>query len=88
MSPVAKQMTSNMVFAMHNVMQICFVGFSTAVAESVAFNVYSLPGCSASSDDKFAILNQRNCKFFFGPNEAKYFLHSCHASTREFPGGH
>ena len=41
-SPVARQMTSNMVVAMRDVVQMCFVGFSiqierAAVAESVAF---------------------------------------------------
>ena len=65
MSPVAKPMMSNTVVVMRDIMKMCFVGFSiqielAAVAGSVAIIIYSLPGHSAFSNDRFCCPKSKN----------------------------
>ena len=78
-------MTSNMVVAMHDIVQMYFAGFSiqikrAAVPESVALFIHcravQLSGrCQPSRRTHTRI---KNCKFF-GLNESETFLVSSHA---------
>ena len=98
MSPVAKQMTSNTVVAMRDVMYMCFVGFSIQVKLCcygwICSIIYSLPGCQAAfSDDGFRRPKSKNTSknkelqvFFARTRQNYFFLRNSHACTHEFLG--
>ena len=93
-SLVAKQMTSNTVVAMCDVMQMCFVGFSIQIelicCGRICSVIYLLQGCSAFSDDKFCDPKLKNASKnkqlsnFWPRARQNTFLHGSHACTHEF----
>ena len=79
MSPVARQMTSNTIVAMRDIVQMCFVGFSiqidrAAVAESVALFTHcraiQLSECCQPNRTHARI---KNCKFLARTSQNHFF---------------
>ena len=62
-SMVAKQMMSNTIVGIRDIVQMCFVGFSIQIEPSccgwICSIIYSLPGPSAFSDVEFCHRSRR-----------------------------